>query len=213
MGLESGGLAFWIAAVRECFEEAGLLLAYEGGDQLIDFGDIEREEKFKKLRDQLNAAELSILQIAEQEGLELATDAMEVWSHWITPKGQPRRYDTWFFVAQAPDQQTATHDDWELTNSAWVTPKEAIDRAMKREWMIIFPTLKNLAQLGKFNTAAEAMAWARNQGTPQTMLPKVILEGEGRVVLPGDEGYETADEDLTKADPKVFARAFKPPTA
>ncbi|MEM9404927.1 MAG: NUDIX domain-containing protein [Acidobacteriota bacterium] len=210
MGLESGGLAFWIAAVRECFEEAGVLLAYDGGDDLVSFAEAETEDRYKRLRDDLNGGETSILEIARNEGLELATDAMEVWSHWLTPMGQPRRYDTWFFVAQAPEQQTATHDDWELTSSAWVTPREAIDKAMKREWMIIFPTLKNLDQLSHFETAAEALQWARDQGTPPTNLPKVLLDDEPRIVLPGDEGYERADEDVTKADPKIFAKAFVP---
>lgn len=210
MGRGSGGLAFFIAAVRECFEEAGVLLAYDGGDELVSFADTAREDRFKALRDELNAGRTSMLEIAQNESLELATDAMEVWSHWLTPMGQPRRYDTWFFVAQAPEQQTATHDDWELTSSAWVTPQEAIDKAMKREWMIIFPTLKNLDRLSHFDNAAEAISWARDQGTPPTNLPKVLLEGEPRIVLPGDEGYERADEDVTKADPKVFARAFVP---
>ncbi len=213
LGMESGGLAFWIAAVRECFEEAGVLLAYDQDGEILDFGDQEREDMFKGLRDQLNAGDTSILEIAEQQGLTLATDRMEIWSHWLTPLGQPRRYDTWFFIVEAPARQTAAHDDWELTSSAWVTPREAIERAMKREWMIIFPTLKNLAQLGKFDTTAEALAWAAAQGTPPTMLPKVILGDEPRVVLPGDEGYETAEVDVTKADPRVFARAFDPKTA
>ena len=210
LGIESGGLAFWIAAVRECFEEAGVLMAYDHSDALLDFGDQQREDRFKGYRDRLNAGELSMLDIADAEGLELATDRLQIWSHWITPLGQPRRYDTWFFVAHAPEYQTAAHDDWELTSSAWVTPAEAIDKAMKREWMIIFPTLKNLARLAKFDTADAAVDWARSQGTPPTMLPKVVLEGEPRVVLPGDPGYETAETDVTKADPRVFARAFDP---
>ncbi|MSR03936.1 MAG: hypothetical protein EXR94_14550 [Gemmatimonadetes bacterium] len=208
LGLTSGGLAHFVAAVRECFEEAGVLLAYDRTGAMLDFGDPAVEEHFKQVRDQLNAKTTTIRQIADQDNLRLATDRVAYWSHWITPIGEPRRFDTRFFVTRAPEGQIAAHDDWELTSSAWVTPATAIERALRREWMIIFPTLVNLKALAQHPTADAAVAWAAAQPVPlPANQPKVH---RGRVVLPGDEGYEVAEEDLSKVDRNAFERAFLP---
>ena len=208
LGLEHGALAHYVAAIRECFEEAGVLLAYDRAGAILDFGDPAVEEHFKRLRDQLNAGTISIPDIADQEHLRLATDRIAYWSHWITPVGEPRRFDTRFFVAHAPERQTAGHDDWELTSSAWVTPQDAIDRARRREWMIIFPTLVNLRALAKHPTADAAVQWAAAQPVPlPANQPKVF---RSRVVLPGDEGYDVAEADLSKVDRNTFDRSFFP---
>ena len=125
---------------------------------------------------------------------------------WITPLGEPRRYDTRFFVARAPEGQTAGHDDWELTSSAWVTPKEAIDRAERREWKIIFPTLMNLRDLDRHRSADQVMAWAGGQPLPlPANQPRVLGD---RVLLPGEPGYENGEPDFSKIDPAVLARSF-----
>ncbi len=208
LGLASGGLAHFVAAVRECFEEAGVLLAYDRTGALLDFADPAVEAHFKDLRDQLNAKTTSIQAIADQNDLRLATDRIAYWSHWITPLGEPRRFDTRFFVTRAPEGQIAAHDDWELTSSAWVTPATAIERALRREWMIIFPTLVNLRALGRHSTADAAVAWAAAQPVPlPANQPKVY---QGRVVLPGDEGYEVALDDVSQVDRDAFERAFIP---
>ena len=205
LGLERGGLAFYAAAIRECFEEAGVLLAYDGTGELLDFTDPEREDHYRHLRDTLNDGEKSLLDITLEEGIRLATDRIHYWSHWITPEGQPRRYDTRFFIASAPSGQTAAHDDWELTDSSWVTPGDALERARNREWMIIFPTLKNLQQLDRMGTARRALEWAGGDHPRPAMLPRVV---DDRVVLPGDDGYEGALRDVSKVDPGVWFRQF-----
>ncbi len=206
LNLESGGMAHYVAAIRECFEEAGVLLAYDRSGAILDFGDPAVEHHFGRLRKQLNAGTITIQTIAEQEDLRLATDRIAYWSHWITPTDQPKRFDTRFFVTRAPEGQLAGHDDWELTSSAWVTPKEAIARAHRREWMIIFPTLRNLETLGRHDTADAAVAWAAAQPQPlPAILPKVF---RGRVVLPGDEGYDLADADTSTLNPAE--RRFMP---
>ena len=195
LGVVENGLAYWVAAIRECFEEAGVLLAYDSSGSLLDFSDEQVEDRFRSLREELNAGNTTLLEIAKSEGLRLATDRIQYWSHWITPAGQPRRYDTRFFVALAPEAQTAAHDDWELTESAWVTPVEALDRGAAREWMIIFPTVKNLLQLGNYSSAAEAVAAASSYRDLPANQPKVLEQnGTSRVVLPGDTGYEEAPE-------------------
>jgi 8-oxo-dGTP pyrophosphatase MutT (NUDIX family) len=206
LGLRKGGLAHFVAAIRECFEEAGVLLAYDRSGSLLEFADPTVEAHFKELRDRLNAGDLSIQQIAEREQLRLATDRIEYWSHWITPMGEPRRYDTRFFATLAPESQTAAHDDWELTGSAWVTPREALERGARREWKIIFPTLRTLEALDRHETAAAAVAWAARQPLPlPANQPRVF---GGRVVLPGDDGYAEGEADLSKVDPAVLDVVF-----
>jgi 8-oxo-dGTP pyrophosphatase MutT (NUDIX family) len=208
LGLSSGGLAHYVAAIRECFEEAGVLLAYDRSGALLDFSDPATESRYERLRERLNAGELTIAELADREDLRLATDRIAYWAHWITPLGEPRRYDTRFFVTHAPEGQTAVHDDWELTHSAWVAPREAIERALRGEWMIIFPTLVNLKALSAHATADEAVAWAARQPLPLPVnQPKLF---GGRVVLPGDPGYDEAESDLTNVDRSTFDRSFFP---
>jgi 8-oxo-dGTP pyrophosphatase MutT (NUDIX family) len=206
LGIEHGGLAYFVAAIRECFEEAGVLLAYDRAGALLDFGDAPTEARFRDWRDRLNAGTATLLDLAREEGLRLATDRIHYWGHWITPEGQPRRYDTRFFLAEAPANQTATHDDWELTASAWIAPAEALDRARRREWMIIFPTLWNLREVGRFDRATEVSAWAADEERARPLyVPRV--NGE-RVVLPGDAGYDEALRDTSGADPSFWFRSF-----
>jgi 8-oxo-dGTP pyrophosphatase MutT (NUDIX family) len=208
LGVASGGLAFYVAAVRECFEEAGVLLAYDRRGALLDFSDPAVEARFAALRLQLNAGALPLPALVEREDLRLATDRIAYWSHWITPEGEPRRFDTRFFITEAPPGQAGTHDDHELTSSDWVAPGEALARAARGEWTMILPTLATLQALARHSRAAAAVAWAAAQPLPlPANLPR--LRG-GRVVLPGDPGYGDAARDVSAADPAVFRR---PPDA
>ena len=212
LALEEGGLTFYVAAIRECFEEAGVLLAYDRDGRILDFSDRPVEQHFERLRAELNAGRQSLLDIAAAESLTLATDRISYWAHWITPEGQPRRYDTRFFVARAPGNQTAGHDDHELTSSAWVTAGEALEHGRRKEWMIIFPTIRNLQKLAAFRTADEAIAAVDAQENFPVMQPRVLLgrtpDETARAVLPGDEGYEEAASRPSAANAKDWQRAF-----
>ena len=212
LSLEEGGLTFYVAAIRECFEEAGVLLAYDREGRLLDFSDRSVEEHYEALRGELNAGKLSLLDIAAQEGLTLATDRISYWAHWITPEGQPRRYDTRFFVTRAPKNQTAGHDDHELTSSAWVTAREALEHARRKEWMIIFPTIRNLQKLAQFDTADAAIAAVDAQTEFPIVQPRVLLgrtpDDPPRAVIPGEEGYEDADPSPSVANARDWKRAF-----
>ncbi len=212
LALEEGGLTFYVAAIRECFEEAGVLLAYGRDGRILDFSDRAVEERFERLRTELNAGERSLLDIAAAESLTLATDRISYWAHWITPEGQPRRYDTRFFVTRAPRNQTAAHDDRELTSSAWVTAREAVERGRRGEWTIIFPTIRNLRKLSRFETADAAIAAVDGQAEFPVMQPRVLMgrtpDEPARAVLPGDEGYEDAAARPSAANVKDWRRAF-----
>ncbi|MCE2557783.1 MAG: NUDIX hydrolase [Acidobacteria bacterium] len=212
LSLQEGGLTFYVAAIRECFEEAGVLLAYDRDGRLLDFSDRSVEERYEALRAELNAGKLSLLDIAAQEGLTLATDRISYWAHWVTPEGQPRRYDTRFFVTRAPRNQTAGHDDYELTNSAWVTAREALENGRRGEWMIIFPTIRNLKKLAQFDTADAAISAVDAQTDFPIIQPRVLLgrtpDDPPRPVIPGEEGYEDAAPSPSAANARDWKRAF-----
>lgn len=193
LGLESGGLAYWVAAVRECFEECGLLLAYDRSGGVIRLDDGAIAARFDDHRRRVDAAELSLVDLCATEGLTLACDAMHYFSHWITPVGPPRRYDTRFFVARAPDAQVGAHDDRETVANLWVRPSEALERHRAGELEMIIPTLSNLAALARFDTAADIVDAARSIAEVPAILPKLVHEdGGARILLPGDPGYDDA---------------------
>jgi 8-oxo-dGTP pyrophosphatase MutT (NUDIX family) len=197
LGTDSGGLAFWVAALRECFEEAGVLLAYSegtgpGGD-LVDVSDPELRRRLAALRVELNAGTVGFLEACRSEGLRLAVDRVHYFSHWITPEAAPKRYDTRFFVTALPRGQIPVHDDHETTDTVWVQPTEALARAAAGEFDIIFPTIKNLEAISRFTTSGELLAAAAAVERVPTVLPRVVADERGfRILLPGDPGYDEA---------------------
>ena len=193
LGIDSGGLAFWVAAVRECFEEAGVLLATEKeGDHFLSFADPDVAARYDEHRKRVDSGELRLVELAEREGLQLACDRIHYFSHWITPEGQPRRYDTRFFVALAPPEQVPLHDDRETIANLWVNPARALERHRAGELEMIFPTIKNLEAIGRFDSAEALLAHAASIDDVPTVVPKAVFDQGGlRILLPGDEGYES----------------------
>ena len=126
LGVESGGLAFWVAALRECFEEAGVMLARHrrddgaGDGALLATTEPGVAARFAAYRDAVNDQEMGLLDICRQEDLVLVVDTVYYVSHWITPELAPRRYDTRFFITTAPPGQVASHDDGETIATIWV---------------------------------------------------------------------------------------------
>ncbi|MHB1710073.1 MAG: NUDIX hydrolase [Acidimicrobiales bacterium] len=201
LGIASGGLAFWVAALRECFEEAGVLLAYrlaEGADHEavpLDTTDPSTSDRFDTYRDSLNAGSSRLLDICRREKLVLDVDSVHYISHWITPEQAPRRYDTRFFIAAAPSGQVAHHDDCETIASIWIGPSDALSRFCEGEIELLPPTIENLKNISRFSTTAGVMAWAEKITEVPTVLPIVIVEdGQLLILRPGDAGYEQAAE-------------------
>lgn len=193
LGLESGGLAYWVAAVRECFEEAGLLLAYDAGGSLLSLVEPDAAARFASHRAELNAGRRRLVDICSSERLGLATDRIHYFAHWITPEGAPRRYDTRFFVAGAPPDQTPAHDAGETVADVWLRPDEALARHRRGEIELIFPTIRMLQAIGRFGTSDELLAAAAALDTVPAVLPRVVADGRGlRILLPGDPGYDEA---------------------
>jgi 8-oxo-dGTP pyrophosphatase MutT (NUDIX family) len=195
LGVEAGGLAFWVAAIRECFEEAGVLLARPAGHPDVDvirFDDPQVAARFDAHRHAVDRGERRLVDICVEEGLQLVVDRLHEVSHWITPVGAPRRYDTWFFVAPAPAHQVPLQDDREVIATLWVRPRDALTRHRAGELEMIFPTLRNLEWLSQFSTTDEALAAAAALTDIPTILPRIVPDGaEGvRLALPGDDDYD-----------------------
>ena len=192
--IEHGGLAYWVAAIRECFEEAGVLLARSaiGGDE-VRFDEPAIEDRFNTARHAVHDGKLDLIELCSTEGLRLMTDSIHYTAHWITPLGESRRFDTRFFVARAPTAQEPLHDDSETIASLWVRPADALERQRVGELLMLPPTIACLRFLESHATADAALAAAATIGVPPRILPKVrFAEPGGRieVVLPGEPGYD-----------------------
>jgi len=146
LGLDQGGLAFWVAAVRETFEEAGLLFA----DGPVDEAVADRRA--------IAAGERGLAEACAEHGLTLRLGDLRYFGHWITPPGGPRRYTTRFFVAPVPPDQDHAHDDAEAVDSEWVRPQQALDRFAAGEWELILPTERSLRALAPFEDVAAVLA-------------------------------------------------------
>lgn len=191
--LPSGGLAYWVAAIRECFEEAGVLLARDERGNFVSLGDPDSKQRFAAARHEVHDGSLALVDLCRREGLRLAVDAIRYVSHWITPVGEKRRFDTRFFVAVAPDLQDPLHDEMETIASLWVSPTDALSRARRGELAMIPPTIANLEFLAPHRTSREAVVAALRVGVPTPILPKLRHDLDGRVVgivFPDDPDYE-----------------------
>ena len=122
------------------------------------------EARFVSHRAAIDKKERRLIEVCDDEGLKLAVDRIHYFSHWITPEGPPRRYDTRFFVARAPDKQVALHDDRETVANTWIRPQDALDAHERGEFEIIFPTIKNLSAIARFDDADALVAVAANGG-------------------------------------------------
>ncbi len=198
-----GGLAFWVAAIRECFEEAGVLLAYEPDGDIVRLDEPGTTERFAAHRRAVDRGERRLVEVCAEEGLRLAVDRIHYFSHWITPEGPPRRYDTRFFVAAAPERQTPLHDERETIETRWITPADALARHAKGELDLILPTIKNLEAIGRFATADELLTAAEEAaGDVPAVLPRIVDDGGGmRILLPGDPGYDDAGDAIPDGAP------------
>ena len=189
LGLERRGLAYWIAAIREAFEEAGSLLAYDAGGGIVSLGEA-MAERYRAQRRALDEGHSSFGEFVLGEGLRLAVDRLRYFGHWITPVGAPRRYDTRFFLAIAPENQEARQDERETIAHIWVRPQEALELCATEAIRMRLPTIKTLERFAACSTAAELIAEIAVAREVRALLPRVTRDG--RSVLPGEPGYEDA---------------------
>ena len=176
MGLASGGLAYWVAAARECFEEAGILLAFDERNSPIG---PQRAETLEPFRKPLNDGTLPFSQFLEKENLYIHAQEIAYYSHWITAPGRARRFSTRFFVACAPAGQHGAHDRSETVHSVWISPREALERGARGEIELIFPTRSTLTDLASIQTPRAALEHARSLGDIEVEAACWALDHEG----------------------------------
>lgn len=188
---EAGDRAFEFAAVRECFEEAGVLLATDAdGNTITDAHPVLSQ------RHAVHDGEVDLPSLAATHGLRLSLDDLVWMSHWITPKGETsRRFDTRFFAVASPVGQSSHHDDTETVASMWVRPVDAVGQFERGELQLMPPTITNLRFLAEHATVDAAMQAARAVGTPPCILPKLRMANGGIVgiSMPGDADYDSLD--------------------
>ena len=171
-------------AIRELFEEAGILLAERDG-KMMAFND-ENSAHFRQYRQAFQQRKGSLVQMARAEHLTLATGQLGYFAHWITPEGLPKRFDTHFFLAVAPNGQQAAYDRLETSEGIWITPAEALARFKRGTFPIVFATIHQLRDLAAFNTVEEALAYTADHYVPVRQPVLVREDGVTRVHLPGD---------------------------
>ncbi|MGA0877932.1 MAG: NUDIX domain-containing protein [Ilumatobacteraceae bacterium] len=182
-----------VAAIRECFEEAGVLLARSADGSIVRLDDPLVHDRFSIYRHAVHSGERSMTSVLDAENLTAMVDQMHWVSHWVTPFGEVRRFDTRFFVAAMPPDQEPLHDDLETVDSLWVTPGEALSRARRGELMMLPPTIVNLGFLADHRTVDGILSSVVGLGMPEKILPKVRWAADGSIealLMPGDPGYE-----------------------
>jgi 8-oxo-dGTP pyrophosphatase MutT (NUDIX family) len=181
-------LGYWVGAIREAFEEVGILLAYSENGAFVRF-TAENHARFEAHRVACQASNQAFFSMLRAEKLTLATDCLSYFAHWITPEESPIRFDTRFFAAVAPPGQEATADGHEIVALRWLTPAAALDALRRQEISLRFPTIKNLeiiAEAGDGLPAARVVASLVGRPVP-TIRPRILsVDGRRLAVLPGD---------------------------
>lgn len=187
--------ALGAAAIREAFEESGILLARDA-----DTGNLvtaERLERLEKFRSALEKREVGLAELLRIERLRLAYDQLAHFAHWITPANMPKRFDTHFFVAESPLGHEGRHDGRESVDSIWITPQNAISD--RKKWNVIFPTKLNLMKLGESANVDDALKRARAT-KPLPVTPWVEQGAEGQILkIRSDAGYEQTQASMREA--------------
>ena len=187
---------FWVAAVRETFEEAGVLLARAHDDTPLDASpDAMARLAADRLR--LLAGSVGFAAVLDAHAARLDLDALVPFARWITPSPSPRRFDTWFFAAAAPEGHAYEHDDHELVASEWIRPVDALARARAGEFELIYPTVRTLLVMRRYRSAADFLADARARWDRPDAL-RVMNPMQGWQLDLGTLADLEADNDFTR---------------
>jgi len=195
MSLDEGGADYMLAAVRECFEEAGILLAQDASGHLIGADHGVHGERLALFQE-----EISLAQLCAKHGLTVPLDRLAYLSHWVTPPGPPRRFDTRFFVAVAPEGQVASHDGTETIDHVWIAPAQALEEHRAGARLLGLPTIRTLRVLSEFGTTGELMRYAH--ANPPEAFPDqpwpAVRKGKPVMLEPNAPAYDEA----VKLDPE-----------
>ena len=179
-------LACWVGAIREAFEEVGVLVAYEPGGGLLRITPAAKP-RYEAYRAACHKANPAFFDMLRAEKLTLATDRLSYFAHWITPEEQPLRFDTRFFAAVMPREQEPVVDGHEIVDLKWLTPAEAISASKRNDIGLRFPTIKNLELVAGGGAPASVAVESLGRLPVQTIRPRVLqVDGKPLAVLPGD---------------------------
>ena len=210
-------VAYHVAAARELFEEAGVLLARNLTGDFVSLSAAADHDRLKRDRPRVHGGETDLRAVIEREHLRLALDVMVLFAHWVTPPVDRRQFDTRFFMARVPPQQTPAHDDAETTHSLWVRPADAIAQAVRQEIVLPPPTWSTLRELEPFATVDDALAWARQRRIVRRMPKPLEQDGRRMLVMPGDPLHPDPAGDDSPAETRFVLvdrcwRAERTPT-
>lgn len=183
---EAAAQSIVCAAVRETYEEAGVLLAGPAEDSVV--GDTTGED-WEADRAALVAREVSFAEFLDRRGLALRSDLLGAWTRWITPEFEPRRYDTWFFVAALPQGQRTRNASTEADRTVWIRPADAAAAYDRGELLMMPPTIATLRQLTPYAGAAEALAAAPDRDLTPVLAQARLEDGEIVLSWPGHDEF------------------------
>ncbi|MEU5041499.1 NUDIX hydrolase [Streptomyces griseorubiginosus] len=183
---ETAAQAIVCAAVRETYEEAGVLLAGPTPESVV--GDTTGAD-WEADRAALVARELSFAGFLERRGLVLRSDLLGVWTRWITPEFESRRYDTWFFVAALPEGQRTRNASTEADRTVWIRPQDAAEGYDKGELLMMPPTIATLRQIAGYGSAAEALAAAPGRDLTPVLARARLVDGQIVLSWPGHDEF------------------------
>jgi 8-oxo-dGTP pyrophosphatase MutT (NUDIX family) len=163
---------------------------FMGGAWVFPGGAVHESDEREGVPGPVGAA---LRETEEESGLRLTDPAdLEPFSRWITPAQVKIRFDTWFFIARAPDDAAVQIDNAEVVDARWIRPQDALDAGARDELTLVFPTIKHLEQLADFASVEDALADARSRKV-MPVEPRVLMDGGvARVLMPGEPGYEDA---------------------
>jgi 8-oxo-dGTP pyrophosphatase MutT (NUDIX family) len=183
-------LAFWIAGIRELFEESGVLLAYDQNGNLFQIRNQDEQGKFLKYRELLQKGGMTICQVAQKENLLFALDHLHHYAHWITPEARSERFDTRFFLARHPMGQEASHDQKETIAGLWLTPQKALAENLEGEVVLSPPTLKTLEDLSRFKSIDDLFNSLKKTDIRPILPILTKISSDPLLVFPWDPEYE-----------------------
>ncbi len=202
LDVERGGLDMLVAAVRECFEEAGVLYALGPDGRIVDLQGA-AGAKLSAQRGALASGDCSLADLCRAHALRLCVDRLHYIAHWLTPIGRPKRFDTRFYVAVLPEGQASAHDTVETVEQVWLTPAVALAPENARRLMT--PTRAVIEQLAPFADTAALLAWARTPRQVQRVLPRLAQRSDGPCpILPGDPAWD----EIGHLDPESSGQAW-----
>jgi 8-oxo-dGTP pyrophosphatase MutT (NUDIX family) len=194
-GKDDKDLALQVGAIREAFEECGILLARQAGSTDIIGGA--RLTDLEHYREPLAKGEIRIGEFLEKEKLVLACDLLHHYAHWITPLMMPKRFDTHFYLAQAPSDHLAIHDGHESVDSIWISPQAALDGARTGKYTVIFPTRLNIEMLAESDSVANALKMSGERKIVSVLPWMEDRDGDRYLCIPENSGYSLTEEKIT----------------